>query len=547
VIGLQDPSGAFVISGIPVYVRPKDDPVEALAVVHGRVAAFGTFRDVAAQVGGSVPSHVIEGGAILPAFVDAHQHAFLVAMDPFSDVLHSSARDIAELLTLVARFVAEPTDQPWVRLHGYEPLRLRERRSPTAAELDEACSERPLHVISRTFHESAVNSLGLAAMGVTRQTPDPAGGRIVRDRRGQPTGVLLEAASFAAEQISRPEFDRAAVGARLETYLRIITSMGIARIGDAAVPADLANWYIETAAGHGVDVHPLLVGSRIDEPAFRAGGTAKVLADGGEYCHLCMSGSQTARVFAASTRAMLGPDADVARAVGNRSGWPHRESDRRWHMGIRFPEEARLASTLEEAARAGSGVAVHAVGNGAVEMLLDAQATGVSREDPLRLRIEHAMVLDPGLIARIAESASPVVAQPAFLSAFGHDLEVVPVPRPLMLMPFRSMLDRGVELVFSSDFPAAHLSPWWGIADAITRSDGRGGVIHPEESVSVAEALHAYTEAAARAIGVDEAGSLEVGKRADLQWVSADPFRTVDLRSIQTRALWRDGRLIYEG
>jgi predicted amidohydrolase YtcJ len=541
-------TGALVLHGVPIRTRHDRPPVEALGIVGDRVVAAGPLARVRSAVPPGSVERALTGGALLPAFVDAHQHGYLVAADPYTDTLHGRVRDIAGLLARLVELLATRTSHDgWARFHGYEPLDLAERRSPTAAELDRVAPDQPLHVISRTFHESVVNSAGLAALGIGASTPDPVGGRIGRDRRGRPTGVLLEAASFTAEATSRAREDPDAWRTRLAAHGRRLVSYGITRIGDAAVPAGVADDVVAELAAVGVTAHPLLVGDRIDEPALRAGGTGKVLADGGEYCHLCLDSRQVRTVMAASLRASLGRERALARAVGRRAGYPRKEADGRWHTGIRFPAEARMTEALRAAATAGSALAVHAVGNGAVAAVLAALERDPALAAAVPLRVEHAMAVDPTLAARLGALGLPVVAQPVFLPAFGHALDLVPVPAPLRLMPHRTLLDAGVLLVLSSDYPAADLDPWQGIAAAVDRLDGTGAVIHPHEAITLAEALDGYSRAGAQVLGALGAGTLEPGMLADLVWVDADPHAIPAhaLREIRVRATWASGRQVH--
>jgi predicted amidohydrolase YtcJ len=531
-----------------VFIRHDRPPVEALAIVGDRVVAAGPLTQVRGAVPPGSAERALTGGAILPGFVDAHQHAFLVAADPYIDTLHGRARDIAGLLAhLDGLLTTTPGGEGWARFHGYQPLELAERRSPTAVELDRVCPDRPMHVISRTFHESVVNSAGLAALGIGTSTPDPPGGRIVRDRRGRPTGVLLEAASFTAEAASRAREDPDAWRTRLVAHGRRLVSLGITRIGDAAVPASVADAVVAELAAVGVSAHPLLVGDRIDEPALLAGRTGKVLADGGEYCHLCLDRRQVRAVMAASLRASVGGERALARAVGRRAGYPRKEADGRWHTGIRFPAEARMTELLRAAAGAGSALAVHAVGNGAVAKVLAALEQDPELAAAVPLRVEHAMAIDPALAARLGALGLPVVAQPVFLPAFGHGLDLVPVPAPLLLMPNRTLLNAGVRLVLSSDYPAADLNPWQGIAAAVDRLDGTGAAIHPKEAITLAEAMRGYSRAGAQVLGAVEAGTLEPGMLADLVWVDADPYDVPvsALREIKVRATWAGGSQVH--
>lgn len=531
-------SASSILTGAVVRPRHGGPAVEALGVRDGVVVACGTVEGVRAELPGA-DELVLGRGAVLPAFVDAHQHAFLVAIDPTTDRLHRVAHDIPDLLARLRELVsAEPAGSGWLRFHGYEPLHLAERRSPTAAELDSVCPDRPLHVVSRTYHESSVNSAGLAALGIGRGTREPHGGRIVRDRRGVPTGVLLESESFRAEAASRR--DDGTWRERAAAYAKTVLAAGITRIGDAAVPADLADEFVTVMGEAGVVVEPLLVGNRIDEPAFAAGRTAKVLADGGEYCDFCFTGRQVARLFAQSLRATFTQDGDLVRALARRTGTPRRGTDGLWHAGIRVTGGPGLQQHLRSAASAGSGLAVHAVGNGAV-----ADVVRLLRADPgllraVPVRVEHAMVVDEELCRQLGDLGVPVVAQPGFLSTAGYELEASPVPEPLELMPFRSLLDADASLAFTSDHPATPLDPWRWVADAEHRLDGHGLLRRPHQRITRAEALRAATLGGAHALGVD-AGALEAGAVADLIWVDRDPYEVDDVAAVRTLATWSAG------
>lgn len=533
-----------VLTGVPVHARHGRPPAAALGVRDGVVVAVGDEAEVRAALPGARVVQ-LDRGSLLPAFVDPHQHAFLVAVDPTVDVLHRRTDDIEELLRELRRLVAEaPSGTGWLRFHGYEPLRLAERRSPTAAELDTVCPDRPLHVVSRTYHESAVNSAGLAALGIGRATVDPPDGRLPRDRRGAPTGVLLESVSFAAEAASRQ--DDAGWRERAQAHARRILAAGITRIGDAAVPADLAEEFVAVMRDAGVEVEPLLIGPRIDVPAFVPGRAGKVLVDGGEYCHFCFTRSQAMRLGSQSLRATFTPDRDLVRALARRAGRMTRGAGGTWHTGVTVTDERLLRAHLEAAADAGAGLAVHAVGNGAVDEVLRVLGgdRGLGRD--VDVRVEHAMVIDADQCAALGALGVPVVVQPGFLSTTGYELEVTPVPAPLELMPFRTMAESGGRLAFSSDYPATPMDPWRWVADAVVRRDDRGVLRREHQRLDVRAALLAATEGGARALGVD-AGHLDVGARADLVWVDADPYAVAleRLGDLATLATWRAGDVVH--
>jgi hypothetical protein len=531
----------LVLSGVPVHTITSNAVAEAVAVADGKILAVGDRPAVLAAAGPEATELRLERGALLPGFVDAHHHAYLVVTDPSTDALYRKAADIPGMLEVVGGLRNLPAT--WLRLHGYEPLDLSEMRSPTAAEIDAVVADRPVHLISRTFHESAVNTLGLEQLGFDRSERRPPG--VLVGRRGRPTGVLVEQASFAAEAASRPaarpELDRG----RLAWHAERLFAAGITTICDAAVPIADADAYVEAADTLGLRVAPLLVGDRIDAPGLRAGSTAKVLADGGEYCHLCLTGRQVAALSASSLRATLARNGRLARAVGRRAGFPTHAGHGQFRTGITLTGTEELRTLLGQAANIGSRLAVHAIGNGALHSVLDARQSAVAGNE-VGLRVEHSMVLDGRDADSLAGAGIPVVAQPGFLAAFGHQLNAVPLPAPLRLMPFAGLLRAGTTIAFSSDHPAADLNPWTGIASAVTRADRFGRAILGDESISVRAAIKAYTTSAANLLGIN-VGRIEPGAPADLVWVHPDPFTCPAdcLAATATLLTWSNGTVRY--
>ncbi|MCL4508203.1 MAG: amidohydrolase family protein [Chloroflexi bacterium] len=357
-------TGATVITMDPALPR-----TDAIALSGGAIVAVGAVADVLRQLGDGARVVNLGGGVIMPGFIDPHHHLFLVAAERWSSRLHGPApRTMEALLAQVRRVAREDGGSGWLRVHGYQPLTLAERRSPTAVELDSACPDRPLHLLSRTYHESGLNNQGLNRLGWDRRSPDPPGGRIVRDRRGRPSGVLLESASFIAEAASREallaEEDGQEWVDRAERHTLALVRAGITRIGDAAVPpAGMVLYERAAAAGRlAVTVHRFPVGSNaISEPVSEGGptgsgnvgipvGPAKFLADGGERCALCFTSRQVFSSVTSTLRRTLRGGLRVA-AVASRGGWARRGSDGLYHTGIRVLSDGQLRAAVSAAAR----------------------------------------------------------------------------------------------------------------------------------------------------------------------------------------------------
>lgn len=558
-----------VVGANIITMDPNRPRADAIALAGRNILCVGPLAEVLERAGGGVNIVDIEGKTLIPGFIDPHHHLFLVAADRFKFNLDGAKpRSIKELLDEVARVVQIDSGEGWLRIHGYEPLSLFEHRSPNAAELDSVCPDRPLHLIGLTYHESTLNSLGLARLGWNYKSDDPPGGRIVRNHQGKPTGVLLEQASFQAESISREELMRQGAPSwidRASSHAFELAKAGITRIGDACVPPIGMTLY-EEASKQGrlpITIHRFPVGSSslgdpyVGDRVTLAGdfnklpiGPAKIIVDGGERCHLCLSSRQLMSTIT-STLIRTFSRGSLALALANRSGWARREADGRYHTGIRLLEDDSLLGAVRQAAQSGVQVALHAVGNGGVKSALDvlSMAQGALAGLSGYPRIEHAMIVDRELIERIASNQALVVAQPSFLTDLGDELTVLPLPSPLHLMPFRTMLDAGVNIAGSSDFPASSFRPLAGIQAAMLRKTAGGKVIDCDEAITVEQGLRMYTTVAAESLGVGaSAGTLREGSSADLVVLSDDPYTIPPERldKIEVLQTWAGGKMIFD-
>lgn len=536
--------GATLIAAATVITMdPRRPRAEAVALRGGTIAAVGSEQEVRRAVGDVAARIDLGGRALLPGFVDAHHHYCLAALDRRAPDLHlPPGSSLRELLAGVERAVAE---QPagWVRVHGYDPLKLRERRPPRAEELDEVCGERPLLVMAYSLHEGCLNSRGLKEMGWSRGSADPPNGCLVR-RRGRLTGEIAEGAFFLAEARSRgslPESEAGAWPAECEAHGRDLLQAGIVRVGDAAVPPAFERLYEQAAAdgrlpvavhrmpvGPGSLIEPRLEGEPTGAgPARAPVGPAKLFMDGADRCAACFTLREAAQALGAQIGKGVGGAGLAALRAVARAGRVQRGADGHLHRGMLFWDREALSATLRRAAERGFQVAQHAIGNEAVAVALAALDRTAAELDrcPGAPRLEHAMLLEPGQPQRIAAAGAIAVPQPYWIYDIGDQLKVAPLPPSIRTFGLRDLLDAGVELAGSSDYPVAGYDVLAAVRAAATRRTRSGALFEPEQAIGVEEALRAYTRGAARALGVEaEAGSIEPGKRADLVALSSDPL-----------------------
>jgi predicted amidohydrolase YtcJ len=268
-------------------------------------------------------------------------------------------------------------------------------------------------------------------------------------------------------------------------------------------------------------------------------GPAKLFLDGADNCAVCASSVELARA-AVATLARVGTQGlAVLRAASAMQGL-RRGSDGLWHQGVSFWRTDELARAISRSAGAGLQVAQHALGNEAVAQALDAiERSGAALDAlPGSPRLEHAVLLDPELERRMADAGVSAVVQPSYIRDVGDRLRLLSYPGALRPVGFRSLLDAGVSLAGSSDYPVTRYEPLPAIGDAVTRRTLSGATLLDEEAITVEEALAMYTLEAARALGVErETGSLAEGKRADLVVLDADPREVAPDRLGEVRVL----------
>jgi hypothetical protein len=289
-----------------------------------------------------------------------------------------------------------------------------------------------------------------------------------------------------------------------------------------------------------------MLAPRIDDAPTGSGpgvapvGPAKLFLDGGERCAMCFSTWQVMRAAASTLRRAIGGAGLAAvRAASQRPSF-RRGPDGLLHQGILFWDQDALDSAVQRAAERGFQVAQHAVGNEAVSMGLKAieRAEGALDRLPGRPRLEHVMFVDPPLVRRIADAGAIAVVQPFFIYDIGDSEAEAPPPKPIEVMPLRRMLDAGVTLAGSSDYPVSHYDVLSAVKAAATRRTRREETLEPDQAISVEDALRAYTQGSALALGVaNDVGTISTGKRADLVVLSQNPLKTAAERVDEIKVL----------
>jgi predicted amidohydrolase YtcJ len=483
---------------------------EALAVRGGRIVALGSNHDVETLRGPKTRVLDARGRRVVPGFIDSHTHMTMGGLNLLAVDLRKTKAP-ADFTRQLAAFAKTRPAGNWLTDGAWDHEQWSPPRLPTKEMLDPATGDRPACLARQDGHMIACNSLALAKAGITRATPDPPGGVIVRDASGEPTGVLKDAAMDAIARV-RPPRTRDELVEGLRAAMEHAASLGVTSVQDLPGDAgDLGAWQLLRDRGEmtlRVNYRPSLSNwegarqlqaSMKNDEWLRIGGV-KGYADGS-------LGSTTALFFE--------PYADDPKTSGV------------------YAAEAIPLSKLEErvlaADKAGLQVEIHAIGDRANAEILDVfeRVAGQNGPRDRRFRIEHAQHLRPADIPRFGALGVIASMQPYHAIDDGRWAEKrIGRDRCKTTYAFRSLLDARARLAFGSDWDVAPLSPIAGIDGAVTRRtiDGKNPKgWFPEQRIGVEDALRAYTATAAwAAFEEKEKGTLAPGRLADFALLSRD-------------------------
>ena len=476
----------------------------AICYAHDRILAVGIDEEILALAGPD--SHVVDlrGRTVLPGFVEPHAHPYWEGLVTGMRLLAGRERRAAIRALPGGAEHLEP--DAWL-VARYDPTGWDLPDDPTRDDLDRAVPDRPVLLAHVSGHAITANSLALALAGLDRASPDIRGRMVIeRDEAGEPTGILRGPDAWdriaAATPAPTPAEGRAAL-ARAAARLAAdgVTSVADADVGaTAGVATELAAWgeaIVSGAMPQAVALMPGLVrvapapGDAVPSPADIAAALPEAARNRVRLSHVKLKADGALTTHTAWLRA------------------PYEDAP---HAGGPVHDPDMLAERIRRAIAGGWAVATHAIGDAAVAAVLEAYAAAPAATCPHRL--EHAMLLDEDLVARLAASGVTAVVQPEFLAWAGPTYRArLGEERAARLLPFAALLAAGIPMPFSSDRPVVPGAPLDGVRAALRH----------DPALSAAEAFHAWTAAGAATLGDDEAGRLEVGRRSDLVILSRDP------------------------
>jgi predicted amidohydrolase YtcJ len=535
----------LLFTGGPIRpVRGRGLP-QAVAVMGGMITEVGSLADCRDALGRGRQEVDLAGATLVPGFVDAHCHPLMLGQTAtWVDVSPARAPDIPALVKLLAQQAALlPPGEP-LRAYGYNHRALPERRHPTAADLDQAATDREIYVMNQSGHGGVLNTAGLTRCGITAATPDIPGGHIGRYPDRRPDGLVMDA---ACDLLTGPD------GVKLGRHGP--------NLHLPPAPGDAARWLDDAqraflAAG---------VTSLVDAQVSRRelGAYTAALAEGQLRVRVGMRiiSSYLPELLSLGLTGPLGGDLlDVTGvkiyADGTLGGWTawfpcgyHGETDT---TGLLYHTPAELADIIARAHLAGLPTGTHAQSPDAIALVVDAVEQVQARlGTQVRHTVEHCGLPTPDLVHRMVRTGIQPVMQPAHHASFGDGvLAAVGEQLGQRYNPAGDYAALGMLPALSSDAPVTPPDPLGAIRAAVQRRTGAGAPLGGRQlRLDPATALAAHTLAAARAAGTaDRVGSLEPGKLADLTVLDADPVAAApeQLDGITVTQTWVGGTLRYQ-
>ena len=511
--------------------NPRLPKAQAIAINNGKIIAVGSDSDILHLAGSTTRKIDIGGKTITPGFIDAHSHPAGSGLSHLRKV-DCDLRSIRAIQDAIREKVIKTPPGEWVRGFKYDDTKTADGRYISRYDLDEVTTEHPVIIVHRGGHTAYVNSKALELGEVTRDTPDPEGGQIVRDENGEPTGLLKETATNLVEKFivdeNTPE-DRQA-GVKLITQMMAKT--GVTSVTDAyGSPKSLQAYRDAYNAGESsARIYCMIGYYAIDEMIEQGTKTG----DGNEWVRiggmkLTCDGSISERTARLSEPYVGRPD----------------------DFGIIVMDEDELYNYAIKAHKANWQIGIHANGDVGIDKALNVYER-IQKEHPRndpRFRLEHCTVINDDLVRRIKSLNAIPCPFSTYVYFHGEKMVNYGKERLENMFAVKSFLDAGINVTQTSDYPPGPFEPMMALQSSVTRTDMSGNVWGPSQKISVEEAIKVGTiNGAYASYEEDIKGSLASGKLADLVVLEKDPAQVdpstiIDIKIERTMV---DGNWVYE-
>ena len=521
---------------------PGRPEASSMAILNGRILALSRDDHLRFTVGPDTTELDLAGKTVMPGFIDAHEHlSWLAENDLKLDLSPNKVETLEQLKARVAAQSRVAGREEWIRGVGYDDTKMVEKRRLNRDDLDRAAPQHPVIVVHVSGHWAVVNSRALEMGSLDRKSKDPEGGSLGRDPgTGRLNGLLLEMAMFnfafealAITETVVPPFPRDVRMTALQKAATFLNSAGITGVGDALCSPSYLSVYLELAAKGLLTLRVNMIVPHIFLKHFEKGGVY-----GGW-------GNEWAR--SAGIKIIL-DGAIAGRTAAMKNGY---ENDPDNHGLLLIEEQSVLDGLVQRIHDMGYQVCIHANGDLAIEMALDAieraMTQSPTRPNP-RHRIEHCTMIDDHILKRMADLRVMALPFTSYLWQHAEKLRPYYGARADRMFAHKSFLNAGVIPAAASDHPVGLHSALLGVQCMVTRKTPTGEVVGPGEKLPIEEAFKVYTTYAAYATGEENIkGSLTPGRLADIVVLDKDPWETEpdELGDIGINMTLVNGKIVY--
>ncbi len=505
----QAPRDAVLVNGRIYTLNDTKPTATALSILGDRIMEVGTDEEVLAASAAGTQVLDLAGKTVVPGFIDAHGHLLNLGLGLQQLNVTGTATYQAIIDAVAARATQTPPGN-WILGRGWDQNDWPEKAFPEHAALSAMSLHNPVSLVRVDGHALLVNATALALAGITAQTPDPEGGKILRDATGNPTGVLVDNAMALVRSVvptPTPEQKREAIKLAIGECLR----HGVTSVHDAGVDAATLALYREMIDAGEFPLRDYAMIAATDVEAVNVAFTAAPLIGYGD-------GRLTIRSVKAFADGALG-------SRGAALLEPY--TDEPGNTGLLLTTPEALQTLTERALKTGFQIATHAIGDRANRMVLDVYTAALAaagldpKNNDARLRIEHAQVVAPEDFARFAELRVIASMQATHATSDMPWAEARLGPERVKgAYAWQRFLKAGARIANGSDFPVEAVNPLWGFYAAVTRQDHAGQPAegwYADQRMSRDEALRSFTrDAAFAAFEEADKGAIETGKLADL-------------------------------
>ncbi|GIU81530.1 MAG: hypothetical protein KatS3mg006_0594 [Pyrinomonadaceae bacterium] len=520
---------------INAKVRTMDDAkpqAEAIAVWGNKIVAVGSNEEIKALIGDKTKVIDAKGRLVLPGFNDSHLH-FMEGGASLSSVDLRDAKSPEEFVRRIKEFASKLPKGRWILNGNWDHENWNPSILPTKEMIDPVTPDNPVFINRLDGHMALANSLALKLAGVDRNTKDVEGGEIVRDKDGNPTGILKDAAmNYVYRVIPEPTFEEKLEIAEAAT--NYAASLGVTSVQDMSAGTDIGV-YQELLRRGKLKTRIYAVSPLPDWERWKRTGVHYAFGD--------------------SMLRVGGLKGFADGSLGSTTAWffePYLDAPN--SVGLASDEMPKMYERVREADKAGLQIMIHAIGDRANDEILKIYER-VEKENGARdrrFRIEHAQHLNEDLIKRFAKQKVIASMQPYHVIDDGRwAWKRLDEKRLKGTYAFRSLLDAGAILAFGTDWPVASLNPMMTIYAAVTRrtlDDKNPNGWIPEQKITVEETVKAYTLGSAYAEFQENVkGTLSVGKLADFVILSDDIFsiNPIEIRNVKVLMTIVDGKIVY--